>query len=138
STAIATVTGIYDAFQAAYGAPGSIPAEYNTKSIFTLNHLTQDWKGNGEDEEFLEFDLDPDNEITSKMWPVHYNGIGRANSALANLQPAIDAGNIGPDLGSRLIGEAFVLRSILYYYLAGTMGGVPLVLEPSVAGSDFF
>ena len=138
STAIATITGIYDAFQAAYGGPDGIPAEYNTKAIQTLDRLTQDWKGNGTDEEFQQFELTPDNEISGKLWPVHYYGIGRANVALSNLQPAIDAGNIDEQLGSRLIGEALVLRSIFYYYLTASMGGVPLILEPTTGDSDFF
>ncbi|WP_339727670.1 RagB/SusD family nutrient uptake outer membrane protein [Maribacter stanieri] len=138
STAIATITGIYDAFQSAYGGPDGIPAEYNTKAIQTLDRLTQDWKGNGTDEEFRQFELTPDSEIPTKLWPVHYYGIGRANVALLNLQPAIDAGNINEELGSRLIGEALVLRSIFYYYLTGTMGGVPLILEPTTGDSDFF
>tara|TARA_R110002049_G_scaffold61453_5_gene163712 strand:+ start:11118 stop:12674 length:1557 start_codon:yes stop_codon:yes gene_type:complete len=138
STAIATITGIYDAFQSPYGGPDGIPAEYNTKAMQTLDRLTQDWKGNGTDEEFRDFELTPDSEIPGKLWPVHYYGIGRANVALLNLQPAIDAGNIDAELGSRLIGEALVLRSIFYYYLAGTMGGVPLILEPTTGSSDFF
>ena len=138
STILATVTGIYDAFQSAYGGPDGIPNEYNTKAVHTLDRLTLDWKGNGLDEEFRDFELNPDNEIVTKLWPVHYYGIGRANVVLANLQPAIDAGNIDEELGSRLIGEALVLRSIFYYYLTATMGGVPLILEPPTGDSDFF
>lgn len=131
ATTIATVTGIYDGFQGAYGGQPGIPAEYNTKSIFKLNRLTQDWKGNGTDENFIDFDISPDEEIMGKMWPVHYNAIGRANAALLNLPGAIENGVVDSELGNRLIGEALVLRSILYYYLASTMGGVPIVLEDS-------
>lgn len=136
STAIASVTGIYDSFQAAYGGQAGIPNEYNTKAVYVLNRFTQDWKGNGTDDQFREFDMSADSEVVNKLWPVNYNGIGRANSALYNLQPAIDAGSIGADLGSRLIGESLVLRAIFYQYLAGTMGGVPLVTEPTT--EEFF
>lgn len=138
STAIATVTGVYDAFQGAYGGPDGIPNEYNTKAIHTIDRLTQDWKGNATDEEYRDFELNPDNEISNKMWPVHYYGIGRANVVLYNLPPAMEAGFISEDLGSRLIGEALVLRSIFYYYLTASMGGVPLILEPNTGDSDFF
>src|SRR5690606_17913411 len=128
ATAIAAVNGIYDAFQGARDG-GPATNEYNTKAIFVLNRFTQDWKGNNADEQIRTYNYDPDGEIQAKMWNVHYLGIGRCNSALDNLPVAIDAGNIDTDLGNRLIGEALVLRSIFYHYLASTMGGVPLVLE---------
>lgn len=138
STAVASVTGIYDAFQGEFGGQAGLPNEYNTKSIFTLNKFTQDFIGNGNQDELTSFIVNANDEVMGKMWPIHYNGIGRANSVLANLQPAIDAGNIGEELGSRLIGESLVLRAIFYYYLSSTMGAIPLITEPTGPSDDFF
>ena len=40
-------------------------------------------------------------------------------------------GIVAPDLADRLRGEAYFLRGMTYYYLAGTFGGVPLELDTS-------
>jgi len=37
-------------------------------------------------------------------------------------------------LGDRLLGEAYFLRGMTYYYLAGTFGGVPLVIKEYQGG----
>ncbi|MDO5988064.1 RagB/SusD family nutrient uptake outer membrane protein [Flavivirga amylovorans] len=131
STAIAALTGVYDGFQAgSQGDPG-FPNEFNIKGIFRMaNNVTLDWQDSGSDTEYDRLDVNPDGDVPTKMWPILYRTIGRANDVLVNIQPAIDAGNIDADLGSRLIGEALVLRAIAYQYLGGTFGGVPLMLDP--------
>lgn len=130
-TAVAAVTGVYDGFQNdSQGDPG-LPNEYNVKGIFAFaNYPMLDWQAATprDDSQFFEFDVDPDSEVSTKIWPNHYRAIGRANNALANLQPAIDAGNVSADLGNRLIGEVLVLRAIGYQYLAAAYGDVPLML----------
>ncbi len=132
NTATAAVTGVYDGFQAgSQGDPG-LPNEYNVKGIFRMaNNITLDWQDSGTDTEYDRLDINPDGDVPTKIWPINYRTIGRANNVLANLQPAIDAGNIDSEIGSRLIGETLVLRGILYQYLAGTFGGVPLMLSPT-------
>jgi len=133
-TAIAAVTGVYDGFQNdSQGDPG-LPNEYNVKGIFRMaNNITLDWQDSSprEDSEYWDFDINPDSDVPVKIWPNNYRAIGRANNALANLQPAIDAGSVDADLGSRLIGEVLVLRAIGYQYLAATYGDVPLMLSPT-------
>lgn len=132
ATAIAAVTGVYDGFQNdSQGDPG-LPNEYNVKGIFKMaNNITLDWQDQTprDQSDFFDFDLDPDSDAPVKIWPNNYRQIGRANNALANLQPSIDAGNIDADLGSRLIGEVLVLRAISYQYLAATYGDVPLMIN---------
>lgn len=133
ATAVAAVTGVYDGFQNdSQGDPG-LPNEYNVKGIFAMaNYINLDWQPSARrgETEFDQFDIDPDGDVSVKIWPNNYRQIGRANSALNNLQPAIDAGNISEEIGGRLIGEVLVLRAISYQYLAATYGDVPLVLTP--------
>ena len=133
ATAVAAVTGVYDGFQNASNGDPGLPNEYNVKEIFRMaNNLTLDWQDSTPraSSEYWRFDLNPDGDVPVKIWPNNYRAIGRANNALANLQPAIDAGNVDAELGSRLIGEVLVLRALSYQYLVATYGGVPLMLDP--------
>ncbi len=131
-TASAAVIGVYDTFQAS-------PEEYLTKAVFyPANFLTQDYLNIGSDTFFQTFEIPTTFTAFNNFWIINYRGIGRANSALANLQPAIDAGTVSPELGSRLIGETYALRGILYSLLASNFGGVPLVLEPAAGSTDAF
>lgn len=131
-TAIAAVTGVYDGFQNdSQGDPG-LPNEYNVKGIFRMaNNISLDWQDSSkrDDSEYFDFDLNPDGDVSVKIWPNNYRQIGRANIALENLTLAIEAGTVTEDIGSRLIGEVLVLRAISYQYLAATYGDVPLVLS---------
>lgn len=131
-TATAVVTGIYDTFQAG-------PSEYLTKAVFyPANFLTQDFLNVGADTFFQTFEIPTNFSAFNGMWVQNYAGIGRANSALASLPAAIEAGNIDAELGNRLIGEATAIRGMLYYLLTANFGGVPLVLEPAGGNVDAF
>lgn len=132
ATASAVVTGIYDTFQAG-------PAEYLTKAVFyPANFLTQDYLNVGSDTFFQTFEIPTNFSAFNSMWEINYIGIGRANTALYNLQPAIDAGKIDAELGSRLIGETLAIRGVLYTLLASNFGGVPVVIEPAGGNVDAF
>jgi len=130
-TAVAAITGVYDGLQNdSQGDPG-LPNEYNVKGIFKMaNNITLDWQDSSErgESDFDQLDINPDGDVAVKIWPNNYRAIGRANNALDNLQPAIDAGKISEGLGNRLIGEVLVIRAISYQYLAAVYGGVPLML----------
>ena len=131
-TASAAVIGVYDTFQAS-------PAEYLTKAVFyPANFLTQDYLNIGSDTFFQTFEIPATFGAFNNFWIINYKGIGRANSALQNLQPAIDAGDVSAELGDRLIGECYALRGILYTLQASNFGGVPLVLEPAGGSTDAF
>lgn len=133
TTLIASVTGVYDAFQNdSQGDPG-LPNEYNVKGIHRwANSTGLDFTNNERPETspFLNFSADPStSEPGLKIWPNNYRQIGRANSTLETLQQAIDNQSIDNlDLVERLIGETLVLRAISYQYLAEVYGGVPIVL----------
>ncbi|MFS4467950.1 RagB/SusD family nutrient uptake outer membrane protein [Maribacter sp. 2210JD10-5] len=132
-TALAAVTGVYDAFQNdSQGDPG-VPNEYNVKGIHRwANSTGLDFLNNENPEtsSYLNFNPDPtSNDVVTKIWPNHYRQIGRANISLENLRAAVENGSVNSDLGNRLIGEVLVLRAISYQYLAEVYGGVPLMLS---------
>ncbi|MCX2680479.1 RagB/SusD family nutrient uptake outer membrane protein [Galbibacter sp. EGI 63066] len=131
-TAVASVTGVYDTFQ------GS-PIEYLTKAVFyPANFLTQDFLNIGADTFFQTFEIPTTFPAFNNMWIQNYKGIGRANTALDNLLPAVERGDIDAELGNRLMGECYAIRGILYSLLASNFGGVPIVVEPAGGNVDAF
>lgn len=58
-------------------------------------------------------------------WNANYNGIGRVNTLLDN----IDRVKMDATLLNRLKGEAYFLRALFYSNLVNYFGGVPLILE---------
>lgn len=131
-TISASVVGVYDTFQAG-------PLEYLTKAVFyPANFLTQDYLNVGADTFFQTFEIPPTFGAFNAMWVQNYRGIGRANTTLFYLNPAIENGAIDMELGNRYKGECLVIRGILYSLLASNFGGVPLVLEPAGGGANAF
>ncbi|MEN9909883.1 MAG: hypothetical protein RLZZ540_3042 [Bacteroidota bacterium] len=123
-TVVAVVNGVYDTFQ-------SDQDEVIIKGIFyPQNFLTQDYVNVGADAFFATFDIPTVFSPFNKLWIQNYKGIGRANTFLANIDPAIKSGKIDADLGNRLKGECLVLRGMLYSMLATNFGGIPIVLLP--------
>jgi len=134
-TALAAVTGVYDGFQNdSQGDPG-LPNEYNVKGIFAMaNYPTVDFQVSTRrsENDFFNFDVNPDGDEATKIWPNNYRQIGRANIALEGLRQSLESGGgLSEDLANRLIGEVLVLRAISYQYLTATYGDVPLVLSTS-------
>ncbi|WP_373518174.1 RagB/SusD family nutrient uptake outer membrane protein [Pricia sp.] len=131
-TIVAAVNGVYDTFQAS-------PLEYMTKAVFyPANFLTQDYLNVGADTFFQTFEIPPTFGAFNNMWIQNYRGIGRANTTLFYMEPAIAAGNIEPELGNRLKGECLAIRGVLYSLLASNFGGVPVVVDPPTGDVDAF
>ncbi|MFV0505592.1 MAG: RagB/SusD family nutrient uptake outer membrane protein [Bacteroidales bacterium] len=65
--------------------------------------------------------------LFSKYWQQHYEGIHRANDALANLVPGVP---ISEGKLARLIAEVKFLRAYFYFNLNQVFKGVPIYLEP--------
>lgn len=129
-TIVATVTGVYDTFQG---------NDYWTKAVFyPANFLTQDYLNIGADTFFQTFEIPATFGAFNDFWITNYRGIGRANTVLVNIEPAIASGIIDADLGNRLKGECLAIRGILYSLSASNFGGVPLVLEPAGGSADAF
>lgn len=67
------------------------------------------------------------NTYVTKFAKLCYTGIQRANNVLQGTDPSNNKLTFDP---SKLRGEASFLRAQFYYYLATTIGPVPLILEP--------
>lgn len=86
--------------------------------------------GDSSDIDYIDnFSAQSDNGILSEYWTYLYEGIARANAAIAYIQ-TID---MDADLQSRLIGEAKFLRALNYFRLVNIWGAVPLRLDPNDA-----
>lgn len=66
------------------------------------------------------------NELFSSYWQQHYEGIHRANDAIAHLPKA----PLSDEKRGRLMAESKFLRAFFYYKLNILYKGVPLYLEP--------
>ncbi len=118
---IALVNGIYDTYQS---------SDLLKKSIwYYANFLTHDWYNYGADIVWNNYQVTSDFAQLPVFWNNSYVGIARANIALGVIKKTRDEGILTPDLADRLEGEAYFLRGMTYYYLAGSFGGVPLELN---------
>lgn len=77
--------------------------------------------------ELDEFTFNPGNGAFSGIWGGYYQGIQRTNQAIVNI-PEIEG--MDADLQARLVGENKFIRAYLYFFLARSFGGVPLITEP--------
>lgn len=81
---------------------------------------------NRDQEAMMKGSLTSSSGLFSEYWKQHYEGIHRANDAIANLPKApMDEGKT-----ARLIAECKFLRAYFYYKLNMVYKGVPLYLEP--------
>ena len=64
----------------------------------------------------------------------YYEGVNRANQVLANV-PAI---NMEDGLKNRILGQAYFLRGLYYFYLVDFFGSVALPVSPAQNPSQFF
>jgi hypothetical protein len=70
-------------------------------------------------------------------WENMYEAIKRTNSVLKNVPGITDLGFAGRK--ERVLGEAYFLRAMAYFYLVRTFDNVPLILEPYESlTQDFF
>lgn len=123
---VALVNGIYDAYQ---------NSDLLKKSIwYYANFLSHDWYNYGADVAWNSYSITPTFAALDVFWKNAYIAIARANSAFSIIATAKANGVVTPELGDRLTGEAYFLRGMSYYYLAGTFGGVPLELKPGGTG----
>jgi len=121
SSVVALVNSIYNTFQS---------SDMLKKSIwYYANYETHDFFNNGSDIVWNYYGIGADFYALPTFWNNSYVGIARANNALPIIQNAISKGVVTQALGTRLEGEVYFLRGMIYYYLAGSFGGVPLELN---------
>ncbi len=71
-----------------------------------------------------DFTLDASNGMISKFWPISYEIIGAANTAIAGAE---SLENIDEDRRNELIGEAKFVRAFSYFILVRMFGDIPYV-----------
>ncbi|HTI58133.1 RagB/SusD family nutrient uptake outer membrane protein [Mucilaginibacter sp.] len=126
SDVVALVNSIYDSYQ---------NSDLLKKSIwYYANFQTHDWFNYGADIVWNNYQINSDFGALSTFWNNAYIGIARANAAFGIIADAKAKGIVTPALADRLTGEAYFLRGMTYYYLAGSFGGVPLELSPTSNG----
>jgi hypothetical protein len=77
-----------------------------------------------EDAPFLKNDIDPSNQLIQNIWQDNYRDIYVLNELIIGLS---DNSKISPDLRSLVLGEAYFLRGLYYFYFVNFFGDVPLV-----------
>lgn len=123
---VALVNSIYDGYQ---------NSDFLKKSIwYYANFFSHDWYNDGGDIAWNSYTISPNFGAIDVFWKNAYIDIARANAAFGIIATAKANGVVTAELGDRLTGEAYFLRGMTYYYLAGTFGGVPLELKPGGDG----
>jgi hypothetical protein len=126
SQVVEAVNTIYDTYQS---------SDLLKKSIwYYANFLTHDWYNNGNDIVWNYYGIGADFYALPTFWNNAYVGIARANAALDVIAQTRASGIVTGALADRLEGEAYFLRGMTYYFLAGTFGGVPLELKSGSNG----
>jgi hypothetical protein len=126
SDVVALVNSIYDGYQ---------NSDLLKKSIwYYANFQTHDWYNYGNDVIWNYYAIPADFYALPVFWDNMYISIARANSAFGVIEQAKEKGIVTADLAQRLTGEAYFLRGMSYYYLAGSFGGVPLELNAVTDG----
>ncbi|TSD67063.1 RagB/SusD family nutrient uptake outer membrane protein [Inquilinus sp. KBS0705] len=123
---VALVNSIYDGYQ---------NSDLLKKAIwYYANFQTHDFYNYGADVAWNNYQINSSFGALSVLWNNAYVGIARANSAFDIIEKAKKEGVVTSALADRLTGEAYFLRGMTYYYLAGSFGGVPLELKSATDG----
>jgi hypothetical protein len=118
---VALVNSIYDGYQ---------NSDLLKKAIwYYANFQSHDFYNYGADVAWNNYQINSSFGALSVLWNNAYIGIARANAAFAIIATAKEKGIVTSALADRLTGEAYFLRGMTYYYLAGSFGGVPLELK---------
>jgi starch-binding outer membrane protein, SusD/RagB family len=119
--ALLLINGIYDTFH---------DVDFMLKALwYQANFLSQDFRNFGADTFFETYEVPTSFGALDVFWKRAYTGISRANSAFSILEKMKTDGILEAELADRLLGEAYFLRGVFYYYLACNFGGVPLELK---------
>jgi len=73
------------------------------------------------------------NTASSADWTALYTMISRANYAIAYIPNVFDPDDIA---GKQLLGQAYALRALAYFYLVRVWGDVPFITEPYTSGDQ--
>jgi hypothetical protein len=115
-----------NAINACYDALQGSPTNYEIWGDGRTDMLASTDRSSSSDLQVASANVSATNDYVG--WGSLYGGINRCNSVLANVPNIADA-NLAPRK-DRILGEAYFLRALFYFYLARTYENVPVILEP--------
>ncbi|MGY5846596.1 RagB/SusD family nutrient uptake outer membrane protein [Salegentibacter sp. HM20] len=111
-----------------------------TRNDFILHDIAsgdmnKKWNPDGDQawmDEIGAFNFTSINPAFNGIWSYNYEGISRANQAIATLENEEVVANtsLSQEVSDRLLGEAYFLRAFYYFDLINHFGDVPLLTEP--------
>ncbi|MDF2190369.1 RagB/SusD family nutrient uptake outer membrane protein [Paraflavitalea sp. CAU 1676] len=116
------VNGIYNALRLGYQSGGASGLEIYQYDRFSFSGQTRDAEG------MMQGTITPGNGLFSGNWRNFYEGVIRANDAIANI-PAKSPSSAARK--ARFIAESKFLRAYYYFRLNQVWKGVPIYLEPT-------
>ncbi|MDB5010448.1 MAG: hypothetical protein JWQ06_1237 [Mucilaginibacter sp.] len=130
-----TASDADNAINACYDALQGSPANYEIWGDGRTDMMASTSRSAGDDLQVVSGNVSATNGYAN--WDAVYSGINRCNSVIKNVPNITD-----PSLASRqgrIMGEAYFLRGLFYFYLARTFENAPLILQPyeSISGNLF-
>ncbi|MEM6844688.1 MAG: RagB/SusD family nutrient uptake outer membrane protein [Bacteroidota bacterium] len=122
--AIAAINTVYEVLNSGNLFDGTV----NLMNSVETDEATRGQFGSPTVDFFDQHEIAVDEPAIQGWWAENYEGINRANLAIANV-PSITI--IDEELQSRIIGEAKFLRALYYLNLVMAFGDVPLLTEPT-------
>lgn len=119
------VTGIYNVLRKGRSSSSGEPA-YVGLGLYQFDCFGVSSDCRDKDYAILQGNATTSNSLFSDYWKDHYEGIHRANDAIANLPKS----EISDSKKARLIAESKFLRAFFYYKLNMVYKGVPVYLTP--------
>lgn len=116
------VNGIYNALRLGQGTGGATGLEIYEYDRFAYTGQTRDAQA------MLQGTITPGNGLFSSNWQNFYEGIIRANDAIANIPLKSPSSE---ERKGRFVAEAKFLRAYFYFRLNQVWKGVPVYLEPA-------
>ena len=126
SQAEAAINGIYPALQTLQTGSGLNYGEAPFVSIDLIAGQATTLGQSLFNSEIINHKSSPTDPVFKVFWVGFYNGIANANLAIAKI-PGIEMDDASKN---SLLGEAYFLRALYYYYLVRLYGNIPLITEP--------
>lgn len=130
-----TASDADNAINACYDALQKGPANFEIWGDGRTDMLGSTDRSSSSDLQVVSGNASSNNDYVS--WNALYAGINRCNSVLKNIPTISDAALSSRK--DRIMGEAYFLRGLFYFYLARTYENAPLILQPyEDLSSDFY
>lgn len=121
----AAINGIYPTLQLFTSANANYGESPWTSLEFPVGHATslgQSLYNNG----LIRHNNSSIEPVFKTVWVGFYNGIANANVAITKIPPIV----MNEQTKKSILGEAYFLRALYYYYLVRLYGDLPLITEP--------